>query len=78
VKNDPLPGASSRSLADSKLQHFEARLGFGCDWKINKTFNVSGAVGGVLYRQFKYIDRSYKLRSRDIPPFISFSGTISL
>jgi hypothetical protein len=32
----------------------------------------------VLYRQFKYIDRDYKLRSRDTVPFVSLSGTISL
>ena len=78
VKDDPLPGVAPRSLADSRLQYLEARLGFNCDWKINNTFRVTGTVGQVLYRQFKYIDRDYKLKSRDTVPFVSLSGTISL
>jgi len=78
VKNDPQPGTAPRSLDDSKLQYMEARLGFHCDWKINDTFRVSGTVGQVLYRQFKYIDRDYKLKSRDTVPFLSLAGTISL
>jgi len=78
VKDDPLPGISPRSLADSRLQYLEARLGFACDWKINNTFRVTGTVGQVLYRQFKYIDRDYKLKSSDTVPFLSLSGTISL
>jgi hypothetical protein len=78
VKNDPLPGTAPRSLDDSRLQYLEVRLGFNGDWKINDTFRVSGTVGQVLYRQFKYIDRDYKLKSRDTVPFLSLSGTISL
>ena len=78
VKDDPLPGVAPRSLADSRLQYLEARLGFNCDWKINNTFRVTGTVGQVLYRQFKYIDRDYKLKSSDTVPFVSLSGTISL
>jgi hypothetical protein len=78
VKNDPLPGAAPHSLDDSRLQYMEARLGFHGDWKINDTFRVSGTVGQVLYRQFKYIDRDYKLKSRDTVPFLSLAGTVSL
>jgi hypothetical protein len=78
VKNDPLPGVAPSSLADSRLQYLEVRLGFNCDWKINDTFRVTGAVGQVLYRQFKYIDRDYRLKSSDTVPFVSLSGTISL
>jgi hypothetical protein len=73
VKNDPLPGATTRSLADSKLQYLEARLGFNADWKLNDTFRLSGTVGQVLYRQVKYIDRDYKLRSRGTTPFLSLA-----
>jgi hypothetical protein len=78
VKDDPLPGIAPRSLADSRLQYLELRLGFNCDWKINDTFRVTGAVGQVLYRQFKYIDRDFKLKSSNTVPFVSLSGTISL
>jgi hypothetical protein len=78
VKNDPLPGIAPRSLADSKLQYLEVRLGFNADWKIDDTFRISGMVGQVLYRQFKYIDRDYKLKSHGTAPFLSLSGTISL
>ena len=78
VKTDPLPGAAPRSLDDSRLQYLEVRLGVSCDWKINDTFRVSGTVGQVLYRQFKYIDRDYKLKSRDTVPFLSLAGTVSL
>jgi hypothetical protein len=78
VKKDPLPGTAPRSLDDSRLQYLEVRLGFNCEWKINDTFRVTGTVGQVLYRQFKYIDRDYKLKSRDTVPFLSLSGTISL
>jgi len=78
VNDDPLPGAAPRSLADSRLQYLEARLGFSCDWKINDTFRVSGTAGQVLYRQFKYIDRDYTLTSRDLVPFVTLSARISL
>jgi len=78
VKHDPLPGAAPRSLDDSRLQYMEVSLGFNCDWKINDTFRLSGTVGQVLYRQFKYIDHDYKLKSRDTVPFLSLAGTISL
>jgi hypothetical protein len=78
VKDDPKPGVAPRSLADSKLQYLEARIGFSCDWKINDTFRVSGTVGQVLLRQFKYIDHDYKLKSHGTVPFLSLAGTISL
>ena len=78
VKNDPMPGAASRSLADSRLQFLEVRLGFHCDWKINDTFRISGTLGQVLYRQFKYIDHDYKLKSDGTVPFASVAGTLSL
>jgi len=78
IKNDPLPGAASRSLADSRLQHLEIRLGGHCDWKINDTFRISGTVGQVLARRLKYIDRDYLLKSSGTAPFLSLSGTISL
>jgi len=78
VKDDPKPGVAPRSLADSKLQYIEARLGFSCDWKVNNTFRVSGTVGQVLLRQFKYIDRDYKLKSHGTVPFLSLAGTILL
>jgi hypothetical protein len=78
VKNDPQPGIAPRSLADSKLQYLDARLGFYCNWKINDTFRISGTVGQVLLRQIKYIDRDYKLKSHGTTPFLSLSGTISL
>ena len=78
VKNDPRPGIAPDSLADSKLQYLDARLGFNCNWKINDTFRISGTVGQVLLRQIKYIDRDYKLRSRGTTPFVSLAGTLSL
>ena len=78
VKDDPKPGVAPLSLSDSKLQYIEARVGFNCDWKVNDTFRVSGAVGQVLLRQFKFIDRDYKLKSHGTVPFLSLAGTISL
>jgi hypothetical protein len=78
VKDDPRPGIAPRSLSDSKLQYMEARLGFNCDWKINETLRLSGTLGHVLYRQFKYIDRDYRLRSRDVVPFLSLAAYVRL
>ncbi len=78
VKDDPRPGIAPRSLADSRLQYLDLRLGLGCNWKINDTFRISGTVGQVLLRQIKYIDRDYKLRSEGTTPFLSLSGTLSL
>ncbi len=78
VKDDPRPGIAPRSLADSRLQYLDLRLGFGCHWKINDTFRISGTVGQLLLRQIKYIDRDYKLRSSGTTPFLSLSGTLSL
>lgn len=78
VKDDPRPGIAPRTLADSRLQYLDARIGFGCNWKINDTFRISGTIGQVLLRQIKYIDRDYKLRSKGTTPFLSLSGTLSL
>jgi len=73
LKDDPRPGTAPRSLADSKLEYTEARLGFQADWKINRTSSLSGAIGQVLYRNFKYIDRNYQLKARDVVPFVSLA-----
>jgi len=78
VKDDPLTGTAPRSLADSKLQYVEVRVGIQCDWKINQTIRVSGTIGQVLYRQFKYIDRDYKLKAHGTVPFLSLAGNIAL
>jgi Domain of unknown function (DUF6268) len=78
VKNDPLPGVAPRSLADSRLQHLEVRLGVNCDWKINNTFRISATTGQVLVRRLKYIDRDYQLKSSGTAPFLSLAGTLSL
>ena len=77
VKKDPLPGAAPRSLADSWLQQRDVRLGFEANWKINQTFRISGTVGQVLYRRFKYADRDFELKSKNITPFFSFAGIAS-
>ena len=71
IGDDPRPGTAPRSLANSKLEYTEARLGFEAAWKINDTFRLSGTVGHVLYRKFKYIDRDFELKSRDVVPFVS-------
>jgi len=78
IENDPRPGTTSRSLANSKLEYSEVRLGFETAWKINNTFSLTGSVGSVLYREFKYIDRGYKLRSRDVAPFVSLGFSAAL
>ena len=78
IRDDPRPGTSPRSLADSKLEYTEVRLGFETAWKINNNFSLSGSVGSVLHREFKYIDRDYKLTSRDIAPFLSIAFSASL
>jgi len=78
IGEDPRPGTAPHSLANSKLEYAEIRLGFETAWKINDTFSLSGSVGGVLYREFKYIDRNYKLRSRDVVPFFSLAVSASL
>jgi len=77
VKDDPAPGAAVRSLASSKLETTEVRLGFKIGWKINDTYSISATTGHVVYREYKYIDRDYKLRSHDISEFGAISGTIS-
>jgi hypothetical protein len=75
VKEDPQPGAAARSLAGSKLETMEVRLGFKTEWQINDTFSISGTLGNVLYREFKYIDRDYKLKSHNMVSFISIGGS---
>lgn len=77
VKNDPLPGASPRSLAGSWLQQRDIRLGVDANWKINQTVRVAGTVGQVLYRKFKYVDRDFELKSDNFAPFVSITGIIS-
>jgi len=77
VKDDPQPGVTARSLDNSKLETMEARLGFKVEWQINDTFSVNATSGHILYREFKYIDRSYKLKSRDMVPFLSIGGSCS-
>jgi len=77
VQEDPAPGISPRSLAGSKLESTEVRLGYKVGWRINSTFSVSATTGNVLYREFKYIDRDYKLKSRDVSAFVAISGAIS-
>jgi len=73
IRDDPRPGTTPQSLANSKLEYTEVRLGFETAWKINNTFSLSGSAGGVLYRKFKYIDRNYELKSRDVVPFVSLA-----
>lgn len=77
VQEDPAPGLSPRSLANSKLETLEVRLGNRIIWKINDTFSVNAASGLMLYREFKYIDRDYKLKSHSASSFISVGGSIS-
>lgn len=77
VQEEPAPGITPRSLTGSKLETTEVRLGFKVGWKINSTFSISATTGHVLYREFKYIDRDYRLRSRDVSAFGAISGTIS-
>lgn len=77
VKNDPLPGAAPRSLADTRLQQRELRLGVDASWKINQSVRVSAAVGQVLYRKFKYVDRDFELKADNRVPFVSLAGVVS-
>ncbi|MBK9989588.1 MAG: hypothetical protein IPP19_02330 [Verrucomicrobia bacterium] len=77
VKDDPAPGLAPRSLADSMLENTEVRLGYRFDWHINRTFSVSATSGYVLYREFKYIGRDFKLKSGNISSFGAISGSIS-
>jgi len=77
VKDDPQPGAATRSLAGSKLETMEVRLGFKTEWQINDTFSINATTGHVLYREFKYIDRNYKLKSHDMVSFLSIGGSCS-
>lgn len=75
VKDDPHPGLAPRSLADSKLEYGEARLGFQAEWKLTPTFGVSGAIGHVVYREFKYIDRNFRLKLNDTVPFVTLAAS---
>jgi len=77
VKDDPQPGAAPRSLAGSRLETMEARLGFKVDWQLNDTFSINCTSGDILYREFKYIDRGYKLKSHDMVSFLSIGGSCS-
>jgi hypothetical protein len=77
VKDDPQPGATSRSLAGSRLETMEARLGFKVEWQLNDRFSVNCTSGDILYREFKYIDRDYKLKSHDMVSFLSVGGSCS-
>jgi len=77
VKNNPSSAPATHSLADSRLQHLELRLGFNADWRINDSFRVSGSVGEVLLRRLKYINRDYELKSKGLAPYASVSATLS-
>ncbi|MFT3868510.1 MAG: DUF6268 family outer membrane beta-barrel protein [Nibricoccus sp.] len=79
VKTDPRshPSASSQPLGDTWLQQRDIRLGFDANWKINQTVRISGAIGQVLYRKFKYVDRDFELKSDNFAPFVSVAGLIS-
>lgn len=79
VKTDPRfrPSANSQPLGDTWLQQRDIRLGFDANWKINQTVRISGAVGQVLYRKFKYVDRDFELKSDNFAPFVSVAGIIA-
>jgi hypothetical protein len=77
VKEDPAPGIAPRSLANSKLETLEIRVGSRITWKINDRFSVNAASGLMLYREFKYIDRNYKLKSHNASSFLSVGGSVS-
>jgi hypothetical protein len=77
VKDDPQPGVAARTLAGSRLETMEARLGFKVEWQFNDTFSVNCTSGDILYREFKYIDRGYKLKSHDMVSFLSIGGSCS-
>lgn len=77
VQDDPRLGVAAHSLSNSKLETMEVRLGFKVEWQINDTFAINATSGHVLYREFKYIDRNYKLRSRDVVGFLSVGGSCS-
>lgn len=77
VKKDPLPGVAPRPLSDCWLQQRDIRLGFEANWKINQTVRLSGSVGQVLYRKFKYVDRDFELKSDNFAPFFSVAGVFS-
>jgi len=77
VKDDPAPGIAPRSLAGSMLESTEVRLGYRVDWHINQRFSVSASSGYVLYREFKYIGRDFKLKSDNITSFSALSGNIA-
>lgn len=77
VQEEPDAGIAPRPLVGSKLETTEVRLGFKVGWKINDRFSVSATTGHVLYREFKYIDRDYRLKSHDVSAFGAISGSIS-
>jgi hypothetical protein len=76
VKDDPRPGVAPSSLANSKLEYAEARLGFQAEWKLSPAFGVSGGIGYVVYREFKYIDRNYRLKLNDTVPFVTLAASL--
>lgn len=71
VRDDPRPGVASRSLAGSKLEYTEARVGLEASLKINSSLSVSTAVGCSVFHEFKYLDRDFRLRSHGATPFYS-------
>lgn len=77
VQEEPAPGITPRELAGSKLDTLEIRLGLKAVWRINDTFSISAGTGHVVYREFKYIDRDYRLKSRDMSGYGSLGGSIS-
>ncbi|MFT3868613.1 MAG: DUF6268 family outer membrane beta-barrel protein [Nibricoccus sp.] len=77
VQEEPDAGIAGRPLAGSKLETTEVRLGYKVGWKINDRFSISATTGHVLYREFKYVDRDYRLKSHDVAAFGAISGSIS-
>ncbi len=76
VQEEP-EGIHDRVLKGSKLETTEVRFGYRVTWRINDTYTIGATAGHVVYREFKYIDRDYRVKSRDVAGFAAINGSIA-
>lgn len=64
VEADPLPGLAGKpSLADTKLEYEDYRIGLAAEYKLSAWCNLVATAGCVVDRKFDYFDRDYELKS---------------
>ncbi|HLP08549.1 MAG TPA: DUF6268 family outer membrane beta-barrel protein [Opitutaceae bacterium] len=74
VEKDPLPGLAGKpSLADTKLEYNDYRVGIAAEYRFSPRCAISATAGCVVAREFDYFDRHYRLKSDDTAAYGSLA-----